>query len=246
MESKVKLILITTVSTQDHPGFEKLKASLDLFNWEYVVITNPNINWNWSGLPDIYSICPQLIEKGYTHFLYTDGFDTLALSDITEVIEKYKDTDKILFSAEKACFPRSDWSDRHISVEPSITIFGSKGLNMILPPNKRTRVVGGSRWRYLNHGQFIAPIDLYLELYNGVFDKPITCQEYMMGLFLNGEKRIELDVNCDIFQSIAFKGDDEYTIDAKRLKNNINDSAAVFLHANGRSEFQWCYDILGL
>ena len=62
MESKVKLILITTVSTQDHPGFEKLKASLDLFNWEYVVIPSENGGYGYTIL--IYKNGVEIYKQG--------------------------------------------------------------------------------------------------------------------------------------------------------------------------------------
>lgn len=209
----MKIITIITVSNTDHPGFVKLKESLDRNKYDYMVITDPNLNWNWSGLGSIHEWCKT--QQEFTHFLYTDGFDTLAMGGIEEVYERYKCVDKMLFSAEKACFPRSDWANLHTSE---------------------------SRWRYLNHGQFITPISLYLKLYEGVFDLPFTCQEWAMEKFLNGGD-IELDTKCDIFQSIAFKGEDEYSSDGNRLVNNITGTKATFAHGNGRSDMEWVYEI---
>lgn len=214
----MKIKLLTCVSTMDHPGIHKLEASLKLFNYDYLIIVDPNINWAWGGLINFYNWCKEQVlqEDGYTHFIYTDGFDTIAMSGMDEVLNKYKGG--ILYSAEKACFPRSDWSELHIS---------------------------DSRWKYLNHGQFMAPVKEWIELYESMYNPNITCQEAAMHKHLNGYD-IKLDTDCGIFQSIAFKGDDEYSIDEGRLINNINKTNPCFVHGNGRSEMDWIYKILGL
>ncbi len=219
----MKLKILTAVSTTEHPGFGKLLNSMNFFKHDFSFLVNPEIQWSWGGLPDIYEWCKT--EKEYTHFLYTDGFDTLALSGPDELAEKYKDTDCMLFSSEKGCFPRSDWAHLH-------------------PEHDETK-----RWKYLNHGQFIAPIDVFLELYEGVFGLPITCQEFAMEKYLNGEKRIKLGLDCEIFQSISHIADDEFSvtegeIGERRLVNNLTGSKAIFAHANGRSEFDWVYKLM--
>lgn len=212
----MKIKVITTVSDNTHPGFLKLKSSLDKFGWDYLAIHNPNINWNWGGLQDIYAWCKSAESDGYTHFLYTDGFDTLALSGPNEL--QYTDTECILYSGEKACFPIVAWHKDHVSP---------------------------SRWKYLNHGQFIAPIDKYLKMYEGVFYLPCSCQEWAMELFLfHNDGTIKIDDGCNIFQSVAFSGPDEFSIDGNRIINNITGTKPLFPHGNGHTEFDWVYNLM--
>ena len=211
----MRIKLITAVSNPNHEGLTKLKESLNRFEYDYEVLVNKDINWNWAGLEDIYNWCK--IQEGYTHFLYTDGFDTFAFSSMSEIERKYKNTDKMLFSTEKQCFPRKDWTDIHPQSE--------------------------SEWKFLNHGQFISPIDTFLRLYEGVFQLNMTCQEWAMDLYLNGSEDITLDLNCDIFQTIAFETEGDFEIREGRIFNLKNKSTPVFAHGNGRTDMTWIYNI---
>lgn len=214
----MKIKVITAVSTTEHPGLHRLLASVEKFNYDFHMFIDPDIQWAWGGLKSIYEWCKTANEQGYTHFLYTDGFDTIAMGGIEEVIAGYTERDAILYSGEKGCFPRADWADK-------------------FPEGK-------SRWKYINHGQFIAPIDVYLKEYEGVFDLPITCQEWASAKYLfDNNGQFTIDVDCKVFQSIAFLSDDEFSSVGNRLVNNITGSKVPFAHANGRSEFGWVYDI---
>lgn len=220
----MNIITITCVTDVTNPGLIKLKNSLDKFNYEYSVIHDISLNYSWGGLIHVYEFCKN--PGKFTHVLATDGFDTLAMGGIEEVYERYTSTDKMLFSAEKGCFPRSDWADRHL----------------VTGEDYGKRAVGGSRWRYLNHGQFITPCELFVELYKGVFEIPIICQEWAMDRFLYGAP-IELDTNCDIFQPIAFTDGDEYSADGNRVVNNVNGTKPTFIHGNGKTNMDWVYEI---
>lgn len=219
----MKTKLITAVSNPDHEGLKQLKKSLNRFEYDYHVITNPNINWNWAGLKDIHEWCKSEEAKEYTHFLYTDGFDTMALTSMAEVERKYQNMrhvfygDQIIFSTEKQCFPRVDWVELH----PETT----------------------TEWKYLNHGQFIAPIKMFIDLYEGVFDKSITCQEWAMDLYLKKDPAIGLDLNCDIFQTIAFKSPEDFEIRGGRIYNTKQNSFPCFAHGNGRTDMAWVYEL---
>lgn len=228
----MNILTITCVTDITNPGFIKLKNSLDKFKYDYAVIHDPALNFSWGGLVHLYEFCKK--PGNVTHILATDGFDTLALGGIEEVYERYTYTNKMLFSAEKGCFPRGDWTNRHMVSVPTFN-----GDEM---PQEGKRLVGTSRWRYLNHGQFITPCELFVELYKGVFELPVICQEWAMDQFLNGAP-MELDTNCDIFQSIAFRDGDEYSSEGDRLVNNITGTKPTWAHANGKSEFDWVYEI---
>ncbi len=220
----MRIKLLSCVSDSTNPNVPKLEASLQRFEYDYKIIVNPSVIWGWAGLKDIYEWCLSEEAECYTHFLYTDGFDTIALAPMSEVYKAYTDSDVILYSAEKACFPRQDWAQFH----PTL--------------NKKYR------WQYLNSGQFLAPVKQWALLFEEMFDFNVTCQDAAMQkqLFDNDAWNIQLDLECKIFQSIAFIAGDEFSIEGERLINNLTGSRPVFPHANGRSQFDWVTNIIGL
>jgi hypothetical protein len=113
---------------------------------------------------------------------------------------------KIFFSAEKACYP--DW-----------------GKMDIYPPHN-------SQWKYLNSGTYSAPIKEYLGLINSI---PLTYnlddQRFFTDIFLKGG--IELDYNCDLFQSFAFSADTDFTI-TDTITNNLTNTQPSIIHFNGK------------
>jgi hypothetical protein len=209
----MKIKTLAAVSTIENTGLKKLEASLIKFGYDYKILQNPSIQWNWGGLGDVYNWCLSEEAQTYTHFLFTDGFDTVALSPLEEI----KIADKIIYSGEKACFPRSDWADRHAE---------------------------STKWKYLNHGQLFAPISLYLELYKDCFELPLTCQEWAMEKYLNGDDRLIIDTNCDIFQSMAFDYEGDIVADGDRILNTITGTRAIFAHGNGRTNIDWIYKLV--
>lgn len=213
----MKIKLITGVSKSDNAGLAQLKRSCEVNGLDLTVLVNSEIQWNWAGLPDIYNWCKTDEAREYTHILYSDGFDTFAQLGMQNIEVCYKETDKMLFSTEKHCFPRKDWEDKHPKPAPS-------------------------EWQYLNHGQFIAPIDVFLRLYEGVFTKDITCQEYAMELFLNGSQDIVLDYECRIFQTIAFESDEDFKY-GSFIQNLKTNSIPCFLHGNGKTDMSKVYKL---
>lgn len=231
-EDLMKIKLLTCVSTMDHEGIHKLKYSLDFFNYDYEIMVDPNISWAWGGYTNFYNWCKEQENKedGYTHFVYTDGFDTLALGPMSEIIEKYKDTDCFVYSTEKACYPISEWATEYPTVEPY------------------------QRWRYINGGQFITPVKKFIEMY-GQIDLNVNSQQWGAAKYLwdNEDKKVKLDINCEIFQSVAFIAEDDFSImdgeeeiGKRRLYNNFTQSTGVIAHGNGHSEMQFVYDLMGV
>lgn len=208
--------VITTVSDPNNEGYHKLIKSLREKSWDYMVIVNQNINWNWSGFKDIYEWCLTDEAKNYTHFLYTDGFDTLAVRDASQF--NFTLPSGFIFSTEKQCFPRKDWEGLHPKCE--------------------------SEWQYLNHGQFIAEISQFLKYYEGVFDKDITCQEYAMDLYLKPIEGFNLDTKCEIFQTLAFESEGDFLIEDKVIMNTKTGKLPFFIHGNGRTDMTKFYNSL--
>jgi len=266
----MKFKLLTGVSTTEHPGFKKLEASLKLFNYDYEVLVNPSMDWNWGGWSMFAEWCRKEMNKpdGYTHVVITDGFDTLALGPMEEVIEGYKKIcpamDCFVYSTEKQYFPNS-------SEDPN---FPKKEEYPETPENQR--------WKFINGGQYMAPVAKLVEMWEQA-EKNINSQHWAHKKFLwfNQDKKVIIDNNCDIFQSVAFTTWEypdgrieggihnslgEFSVvepeqlwddtsqtptykngySNKRLLNNYTKTKAPLAHGNGRADFQFVYDILGL
>ena len=212
----MKLLTLTMVSDLNNPGFLRLKKSLDYFGYDYRVIHNKNASQGGSGHPVVANWLKENRDD-YTHFLFSDGFDTLALGPPSEVIERYKDHDYWLYSSEKACYPRSDWADLH---EPCET-----------------------PWRFINGGQFIVPIDLHLAIVERGKRGYENDQEWGMDNFLFRKDKIKIDTNCDIFQTIAFEAGDDFTYEETRLFNNKTRTYPTFVHGNGKTDMSKVYQL---
>lgn len=89
--------VITTCDNPNHEGYQRLKKSLEKFNYDHHCIVHP------------FSFGHQLkvIKEwvnGYSGVvLYTDAFDTIAFGTQEEVLSKF--TGKMFISCEKACYP---------------------------------------------------------------------------------------------------------------------------------------------
>lgn len=255
----MKTKLLTCVSTMDRPGIQKLEHSLKLFNYDYEIMVDPSINWNWGGWPNFYKWAKEQVNdpSGYTHFIYTDGFDTLALGPMDEIIKSYQrispDLDDFVYSTEKNLFPTC--------AEPGYPKTEDYPIN---EPHQR--------WQFINGGQYMTPVKKFIEMYEKI-DLNINSQHWAHQQFLwhNQDGKIKRDINCEIFQSVAFSAgnlEGEFTVKGenvyydedtqadsrtgrKRLFNNFTKTKPVIAHGNGMgqnliAEFQFVYDILGL
>lgn len=228
----MKLKLITCVSDINHPGLAKLKHSLDLHGWDYQVMHDPNINWNWGGWANIYQWCQTELQKpdGYTHMIYSDGFDTMALGTPEEAIQAYKsispNADNFVLSTEKAAFP-VDYNYYKPEDYPA------------LDPKQR--------WRYINFGQWMTSLKSMLKMYEES-DKNTVSQlwGHKKYLYHNQDGMVKLDTDCKLFQTLAFRDDTEFSVTGARLNNNYTETKPVFAHGNGRCDMQFIYDIFNL
>lgn len=250
MKSKV----ITTVSTRNNEGLRKLKYSLDHFGYDYEILVDSSIGWDWGGWRNVYNYAKSLRGSEYTHLIYTDGFDTLALAPQSEAEAALKricgdDINKFIYSTEKNYFPGEEpeqeptrnWNEH----------FSDSKLG--LTPNHR--------WRYVNGGQYAGSIERIIEWYDNA-PKHLNNQYWANKYYsMHNDGRLVLDFNCELFQSVAFSGPDHNAMDefnfstAKedgRLINNLIGTRPVFAHANGmkgedfKKNFKFVYDILGI
>lgn len=271
----MRLKVITTVSSIDNPGLKKLEHSLRHFNYDYKILHNPNIGWDWGGWDTHYKWLCSDEAKEYTHVIYTDGFDTLALGGQDECEKALKkilepNPDAFVYSTEKNFFPFEEYDNYlHSGRAEQYPSNFFTDANLGLTPNHR--------WRYVNGGQYAGSIEAVKHWYETV-DKSRNNQYYANKYFVtsNDKKDLILDFGCDLFQTVAFTawnyGDrvmfpagylDPNTIDLatfpgldefeqveiggqKRIRNKILDKLPPLLHGNGRCDMQFVYDCLNL
>lgn len=242
----MRVKLITTVSNIEHPLLEKLKQSLILGGYDYHFIHNPSIGWDWGGWDNHYQwLKTRAKEEGYTHVIYTDGFDTLALAPFTETVETLnkvlgEDKDRMIYSVEKHWFPHENGWEAHFHR------FNDLPTVKALTPNHR--------WRYVNGGQYAGSIDALIWWYE-LCPKERNNQGWANEYYAShNQGRLILDFNCELFQSLSHSGinhgsPEEFGVDERRLINKLTGSKPCLVHNNGiknPQEAQFMYDILQL
>ena len=92
------LKVITTTNNRDKCSH--LEASLKKYGYDYEIIVH-----DWYGflskIHETYKYVKLL--EGYTHFLYTDAWDTVCFGS-----QNFELKDEILISAERACYPHPE------------------------------------------------------------------------------------------------------------------------------------------
>lgn len=158
------------------------------------------------------------LSKTHETFVYADSADSFFVSKIEAP------NDKIIYQTELACFPFVDWADKFTS---------------------------NSYWRYLNGGGCCGSLKLmveFMERYKlndvGDFNPQAAIQRAYLEAKQDGFP-IELDVNCEIFQSIAFCNDQTFKIeDDLRIRNTVTNTYPSIFHGNGRTPMDWLYKLL--
>lgn len=210
----MKLKLLTTSDNTEHPGWLKLKASLDKYGYDYEHILHPFSFGH--QLPVILNWCNNH-SGDYTHICYVDCFDNIALGGPEEVIRKFKEIDcKMLISGEKACYPHPERAnDYPLSISP---------------------------WRFVNGGGWMVEINYFKELCQKEnLNQDSHDQLWLMEVFLKNQGFIQVDKFCQIFQTIAFSYKEEWTKGYGRFQNAGTKQFPVFFHGNGRTDMSWLY-----
>lgn len=253
----MKLKIITTVSDNTHKNLHKLSQSL--VGWDFKIIHNPNIGWDWGGWDNHYLWLCSEEAKEYTHVIYTDGFDTIALSDQKEAEEKLAkllepNPHAFIYSVEKHWFPHEGTDVAPLNWETYYNKF----------VEKTSHLTDNHRWRYANGGQYAGSIDAVKNWYETAKTACVTGrakekernnQAYANAFYSEDtENRLILDFNCELFQTMSHSGQnhsspEEFTIEGKRLINNLTGSKPCFLHNNGiksQEEEKFMYSVIGI
>lgn len=249
----MKLKILTAVSTLNPTepfaakGLPALEQSLKHFGYDYKIIQDSNIGWsNWGGWPWVVEWCKSEEAKDYTHIIFTDGFDTLALAPPEEAIQKLQQLlkdrpDGFIYSVEKHWFPHETGWELYFNQ------YNEKIKD--LPENYR--------WRYVNGGQWAGTKEAVISWYENA-PKDRNNQAWGNAYYATqNDGRLILDFGCELFQTISHSGSahgspEEFEIGMfphKRPWNKMTNSIPCFIHANGiknLDESKWMYEILGL
>ncbi len=210
--------LFITVGTDPVDGYQRIKHSLELFGYNYKVLGFGD-EWNGGNMAKgpgggkkiVYL---QKFLKSYKgnckYIVFSDCYDVIALQNPKILFQKYKNyfNNKIVFSAEKFCWPDKTLSDKYPKA-----------------PND---------FKYLNSGGFIGPIDDLRKL----VEKPILPSDddqlYYTHRFLEEENNIVLDYEAKIFQTLSGCSISDFHFDLSKsvFKNKFGNIPSL-LHGNG-------------
>ena len=148
---------------------------------------------------------------------FCDAYDVFMADNLNEMIYRYLEIGhKILFGAERICWPNEDLIDKHQSV------------NKEHYPNLSTP------YQYLNSGTFIGRVKDLKEMFAHPPKNAESDQLWAQNIFLEQDIDIALDTECYIFQT---NDDAVYTDeDNGQLCNPITKVYTCLYHGNGGTD----------
>lgn len=212
MDRRIKVI----TTTSDLSKCYQLRRSLIHRGHDFHFIVH-----EWTGflgkIHETYKYLKAL--EGYTHFLYTDAWDTFAMAGPEDLADKMPDG--LLISAERACYPYPELADKYPAHE--------------------------SPWHFVNGGGWCGEIAAFIRLYED--QPPtveMNDQVWLTNQFLKlyGEGWISLDYGCRMFQTLGFCPESDFEAAGGRIYNAVNQTYPSFVHGNGHTPMDKIYDIL--
>ena len=203
--------VIVSLDNPNHSGWLKLEESLKRHGWEYVTIVK-----EWKGFgTKIIGLYEHLVNEYDEDFIYLDAYDNYCIAPPDEFNYKHRGGTGLIISAEKGCYP-----DSH-----------NRGKFPIVP----------HEWKYLNSGQIYGRRDVFMNLFE---QNPVRFedddQRWYTDRFLERRSSISLDY-CNIFQSVAFEVEGDFTLTYNRLYNNKTHTFPMFIHGNGKTDMTKFY-----
>ncbi len=205
-------IVITFTNQID--GAEKLVQSAHKFGWhtELLITKGPYPGANKKFKTIIQSI-PRLRDRGYTHIVSVDAFDTLVFGNTQAFLGKLHD---------------HNWPSLVIAAETNL--YPDKSRLHEYPDTK-------TRYKFIN-SPFI--LDITKSIPEGFTDiGEDDDQRHMCNWYLDKgqfDKTVVLDSNCDFFQPLY--GVDKSVFKAD-LQNKETGSYPIFFHGNGHADMSW-------
>ncbi|XP_023161506.2 procollagen-lysine,2-oxoglutarate 5-dioxygenase [Drosophila hydei] len=222
-------IKVFTVATEPTDGYRRFIRSAHVYDIE---VTTLGMGEEWQGgdmkgvgggykINLLRKAVEELKDAQDTLILFTDSYDVIFTAPLEEILEKFNESGaKLLFSAEKYCWPDKSLADRYPEVE-------------------------GKASRYLNSGAFIGYAPQVIELLKEDIEDTGDDQLYYTKVFLDEAKRTKLNIKLDtqsrLFQNLNGANNDvklEVDLDSNRgtLQNIDFLTTPAIIHGNGPSK----------
>jgi len=169
----------------------------------------------WKGFgTKVIGLYEYLCSTDIEEFIYLDAYDNYCIASPHEFKFKKKDYPLIL-SSEKGCYP-----DTH-----------KMGMFPVV----------NHEWKFLNSGQIYGTKEHFINVYNTNPPKfEDDDQRWYTERYLAMRESIGLDY-CNIFQSVAFEVEGDFTLTYNRLYNNKTHTFPMFIHGNGKTDMSKFY-----
>jgi hypothetical protein len=169
----------------------------------------------WKGFgTKIIGLYEYLCSTDIDEFIYLDAYDNYCIASPHEFKFKKK-VYPIIISSEKGCYP-----DTH-----------KMGMFPVV----------NHEWKFLNSGQIYGNKEHFISVYNSNPPRfEDDDQRWYTDRFLNMRSTIGLDY-CNIFQSVAFEVEGDFTLTYNRLYNNKTHTFPMFIHGNGKTDMSKFY-----
>jgi len=169
----------------------------------------------WKGFgTKIIGLYEYLCSTDIEEFIYLDAYDNYCIAGPEEFKFKKK-VYPIIISSEKGCYP-----DTH-----------KMGMFPVV----------NHEWKFLNSGQIYGNKEHFISVYNSNPPRfEDDDQRWYTDRFLNMRSTIGLDY-CNIFQSVAFEVEGDFTLTYNRLYNNKTHTFPMFIHGNGKTDMSKFY-----
>lgn len=205
--------IIVSLDNPNHAGWLKLEESLKRHGWEYHTIVK-----EWKGFgTKIIGLYEHLVNSYDDDFIYLDAYDNYCIAPPDEFNYKHRGGSGLIISSEKGCYPDSN----------------NRGKFPTVP----------HEWKYLNSGQIYGRREDFMKLFE---QNPVRFedddQRWYTDRFLERRSSISLDY-CNIFQSVAFEVEGDFTLTYNRLYNNKTHTFPMFIHGNGKTDMTKFYQL---
>ena len=169
----------------------------------------------WKGFgTKIIGLYEYLCSTDIDEFIYLDAYDNYCIASPHEFKFKKKDFAMIV-SSEKGCYP-----DTH-----------KMGMFPVV----------NHEWKFLNSGQIYGTKEQFINVYNTNPPRfEDDDQRWYTDRYLAMPDKIGLDY-CNIFQSVAFEVEGDFTLTYNRLYNNKTHTFPMFIHGNGKTDMSKFY-----
>jgi hypothetical protein len=209
--------------SQPYYLFDEMLESLRRFGQKPLIL-----GWGepWGGLGSKPRLLKKAIDEGAVsaeHIIYFDAFDVVFTTPPELIVELANEFfhNKLVFNAEKNCFPDQSLAEKHPS-----TSSPWRYLNSGFAVGKTDHMLATLRWVDADN----IPNDSRLPDGTGVHPND---QDNFMRAFVSGELPIELDTTAILCQTLCGTTKEELSFGSRDIENVVTGAFPCAIHFNG-------------